>query len=97
MLNSEKTSLKKGRWLVLEQTNHTKEEVLAQIRAIDGAEIQVIDTKTYVRFPERRAKTVRSLSYVAKNLRLKNAGVFIKSNKMDNPRQYCAVILKKGR
>ena len=33
MLKSEKASLKKGRWLVLEQTSHTKEEVLALIRS----------------------------------------------------------------
>lgn len=94
MLNSEKTTLKKGRWLVLEQTNHTKEDVLALIRAIDGAEIQVIDTKTYVRFPERQAKSVRFLYRVTKNLRQKNVTAFVEDAEPERPRQYCAVILK---
>lgn len=97
MLKSEKASLKKGRWLVLEQTSHTKEEVLALIRAMDGAEIQIIDTKTYVRFPERRAQTVKPLSKVAKILRQKRAELFFEDTETESPRQYCAVMLKNGR
>ena len=94
MLKSEKSSLKKGRWLVLEQTSHTKEEVLALIRAMEGAEIQIIDAKTYVRFPEQRAKMVKPLSKVAKTLRQKRAKIFSEDTEAESPRQYCAVVLK---
>ena len=97
MLKDEKTALKKGRWLVLEQTSHTKEEVLALIRTIDGAEIQVIDAKTYVRFPERRAKTEKPLYKITKILRQKRAEFLVGKTEVDSPRQYCAVILKNGR
>ena len=97
MLKSEKTSLKKGRWLVLEQTSHTKEEVLALIRAMDGAEIQIMDTKTYVRFPERRVQTIKPLSKVAKILRQKRVEIFFEDTETESPRQYCAVMLKSGR
>ncbi len=97
MLKPEKTSLEKGRWLVLDQTNHTKEEVLARIRAIDGAEIQIVDTKTYVRFPERRTNTVKPLFADATMLRQKRTGFIIKDAEIDSPRQYCAVMLKNGK
>lgn len=97
MPKSEKTSLKKGRWLVLEQNSRSKEEVLALIRAMDGAEIQIIDTKTYVRFPERRTQAVKHFSKMAKILRQKHTKVFYEDTETDIPRQYCAVILKTGR
>ena len=97
MFKSKKASLKKGRWLVLDQTNHTKQEVLALIRTIDGAEIQIIDTKTYVRFPERRVKTVKPLSMVAKILHQKRAELLVEDKEMDSLRQHCAVMLKNGR
>ena len=97
MFKSKKTSLKKGRWLVLEQTSHTKEEVLALIRAIDGAEIQIVDTKTYVRFPERQAKTVKPLSKVAKILCQKRAEFFFDDTETEGSKHYCAVMLKNKR
>lgn len=97
MLNSEKASLKKGRWLVLEQTSHTKEEVLALIRAMEGAEIQIIDTKTYVRFPERQAKTTKPIFKVTRILRQKRTKLLIEDKETEGPRQYCAVMLKNGK
>lgn len=97
MLNSDKTSLKKGRWLVLEQTAHTKEEVLALIRMIDGAEIQTINSKTYVRFPEHRVTAMKPLSRFIRILHSKRTDFFIEDVETDHPRQYCAVMLKNGR
>ena len=97
MRKSEKSSLKKGRWLVLEQTNHTKEAVLALIRAMDGAEIQMIDAKTYVRFPERRTQAVKPLSKAVNILHQKRAEIFWEDTDAESPRQYCAVMLKNGR
>jgi len=97
MLNSDKTSLKKGRWLVLEQTTHTKEEVLALIRMIEGAEIQTINSKTYVRFPERQTTTVKPLSNLVKMLHQKRTDFFDEDIEIDHPRQYCAVMLKNRR
>lgn len=97
MLESKKSSLKKGRWLVFEQNSHAKEDVLALIRAIDGAEIQIIDTKTYVRFPERPAQTVKPISKIAKLLRQKRLELFLEDTDEESPRQYCAVMLKNGR
>ena len=97
MLKSNKTALKKGRWLVLEQTSHAKEEILAHIRAIDGAEIQVVETKTYVRFPEGKSKSVKPIYKFTKLMRQKRAGCLSENNTMEDPRQYCAVMLKNGR
>ena len=97
MLKSKKTSLKKGRWLVLDQTSHTKEEVLALIRAIDGAEIQIIDTKTYVRFPERQRETVKPLSRIANILCQKRAEFFFDDTETESPKHYCAVMLRNRR
>ena len=96
MLNSEKASLKKGRWLVLEQTSRTKEEVLALIRAMEGADVQIIDTKTYVRFPERQAETTKPL-FKVRILGQKRTKPVTKDKETEVPRQYCAVILKNGR
>lgn len=89
--------MKKGRWLVLEHTSHTKEELLTVIRAMEGAEIQIIDTKTYVRFPERRVHTVKPFSKLAKNSRKKRVERFSENADFGSPRQYCAVMLKKER
>lgn len=97
MLKSEKEALKKGRWLVLEQTSPTKEEVLALIRAMDGSEIQITKTKTYVRFPERQAKTAKTLSKVAKIFQQKRTECFFEDTDTERPMQYCAVMLKNRR
>lgn len=97
MLNPEKSSPKKGRWLVLEQTDRTKDEVIALIRAIDGAEVQIINAKTYVRFPESRGKSFKPVTKVIKMLCSKQPNVLIADNDSNPPRQYCAVMLKNKR
>lgn len=90
-------SLGKSRWLMLEQTSQTKEEVLALVRGIDGAEIKTTDSKTYVRFPEIQTKPPKQLSKVVKLIVTRRSMVSDNVGKVDAPRQYCAVMLKNGR
>lgn len=87
----------KGRWLVLEQTSPTKEEVLALIRTMEGAEIQIVGAKTYVRFPKHRAKTVNPVSRITKVLCQKRAEFRFEDAEIETQKQYCAIMLKSGR
>lgn len=82
----------KGRWLEVDTKSKSRDQVLAAVKKIGGAEIRELSGKTYIRFPAFQPQKGVSAFQMIKIAYSRPSAK--KRAEGSNFRQYCAVIHK---
>lgn len=95
MAKTKNVNKNNGRWLIIDNQSPSRDMIVASVRKIEGAEIRVVEHKTYVRFNKQNNKashyaTISKIARAFKKAPTRHEDI----DSGENIKHYCAIVLK---